>query len=94
LCYAIGLGAAAVLNHVDLEEAWRRIAPVGKRPHRNTAPNRSTDTGSTFALPVDLLARGPQGSINRRRTHAQQLGHHDGIELEVTMPPHGIHQRR
>lgn len=25
---AIGLGATAVLDHVDLKESWRRIAPV------------------------------------------------------------------
>src|SRR5450631_3502241 len=33
----VGLGAAAVFDHIDLEEAGRWIAPVSKRAHRNAA---------------------------------------------------------
>jgi len=34
-----GLHAATVLDHVDLEEAGGRIAPVGEGAHWNAAPD-------------------------------------------------------
>jgi len=89
---AIGLRATAVLNHVDFEETRWRVAPVGKRAHRNTAPDRCADAGSAPAFPVNLFTRSAQGAVNGGRAHTQQLVFERAIQAEMAMALHGTHQ--
>src|SRR5439155_4662387 len=51
---AVGLRAAAVFDHVDLEEARWWIAPVGEGAHRNAASDGRAHTFAASALPVDV----------------------------------------
>jgi len=91
---AVGLRAAAVFDHVDLEEAWRRIAPVGEGTHRDAAPDGRAHTLAAFALPVDLQTRIGQHAIDGRRADLKEFGFDDRIQLEMAVPFHGINQLR
>lgn len=48
---AIVFGATTMLDHVDLEEPWRRVAPIGESPDLDTASN-----GRTYSYPAPALA--------------------------------------
>lgn len=89
-----GLDATTVYDHVYLEEAWRRIAPVGKGAHRNTAPDRRTHSLAALALPVVVLARGGQCTVDGRRADLQDFGPNDRVQVKMAMPLHGIDQGR
>ena len=52
-----GLHAVAVLDHVDLEEARWRVAPVGEGSHRDAVANGRAHTATALALPIDMQTR-------------------------------------
>ena len=91
---AVGLGAVVVLDHVDLEEAGRRVAPVGERANRNAAADGGADAFAALALPVDLQARAGQHAINGGGADRQDLVLDDRVEVEMAMSLHGIDQHR
>jgi hypothetical protein len=80
---AVGLNATAMFDHVYLEEAWRRIPPVGKGTYRDTAPDRCTHALAALALPVDVLACGGQCSVDGRGADLQDLGPDDWIQVNT-----------
>ena len=90
----VGLRAAAVLDHVDLEEAGRRVAPVGEGAHRDAASDGRPHARAALALPVDVRSRIGQHTINTRRADLQNLVLHDRVQCEVAVPFHRLHQRR
>lgn len=70
----VRLRAAAVFDHVDLEEAWRRVAPVCKRAYRNAAPDGRAYASAASSLPVDMRTRIGEDAINGRGADLQDLG--------------------
>jgi hypothetical protein len=91
---AIGLRAAAVLDHVDLEEARRRVAPVGEGAHRNAAPDGRAHTAAPLAPAIDVPARFAQRPVDRRRADLQDLLPDQGIELQMAVTLHGLYKDR
>ncbi|MCY0855019.1 hypothetical protein [Cupriavidus sp. D39] len=51
---SVGLRATAVFDHVDLEVAGWRIAPVDEGAYRDAASDGRPDAFAAFALPVDV----------------------------------------
>ena len=90
----IGFWATTVLDHVDLEEARRRIAPVSKSAYRYAAPNGGPHTLAALALPVNMRARPGQHAINGRCADLHDLGSDEGVQIEVAVAFHGVHQHR
>ncbi len=88
-----GLHPAAVLDHVDFEEAGRRIAPVAERAHRHLSTN-DIHHGAAPAVPVGARTSLAQRTINSRRTDLQQPLLDQRIQLQMTVPLHGIDEDR
>ena len=91
---AIGLRTTTVLDHVDLEETWRRVPPVGEGPHRNAAPDGRSHALAALALPVDVQARSSEHAVDGRCTHLQHLAPDDRVQVEMAVPFHRIDQDR
>jgi len=89
-----GLHAATVFDHVDLEVARGRIAPVGEGTHRNAAPYSRAHALAALALTVDVGARRGQYTVDGRRADLQDLGLDNGVQVEMAVPLHGIDQHR
>ncbi|CAB3774931.1 hypothetical protein LMG29542_08313 [Paraburkholderia humisilvae] len=83
-----------MFDHVDLEEARWRIAPVGKGMHRNAAPDGRAHPRAPFALPIDVRTRIGQHAIDGRRADLKEFGLDDRIQVEMAVPLHGINQLR
>ena len=86
---AIGLAATAVLDHVDLEEARRRVTPVGEGAHRHAAADGRAHTGSAPALPVDVQPRRGQRAVDGGGADLQEPVPDQGVQLQVTVALHG-----
>src|SRR5262245_53485483 len=56
---------AAMRDHVHLEESWRRIVPVRKRPYCNASSQRRVDRRATSPLTA-CFAGGGEQTIDRR----------------------------
>jgi len=69
---AISLGPPAVLDHVDLEDSRRGIAPVGEGAHRDAATNGGADAFAASTLAVDMRSRVAQRTVDRRGAYLQQ----------------------
>jgi len=91
---ANGSTAATVLDHVDLEEAWRRVAPVGEGAHRNTSSDGRAHCLAALALPVDVQARGGEHAVDGRCADLQHLAPDDRSQVEMTVTFHDIDQQR
>ena len=82
---AIRLRAAAVLDHINLEEARGSVAPVRERPHGNVGPERSAHTFSALPLTIDVQSSCDQQPVDGRSARLQDLVLDDGIERELSM---------
>jgi len=90
----VRLGAATVLDHVDLEEARGRIEPVGEGAHRDAATDRRAHSLAPLALSVNVRPCSGQHAVDGRRADLQNLGLDDRVKIEVPVPLHGIDQHR
>ncbi len=73
--------------------AGRRIIPVVEGPHRHGASHggRGPDTPALSPGCGPVLGQRP---IDRRGTHRQQTCPNDGVKHEMSVPLHGLDQRR
>ncbi|OIM88945.1 hypothetical protein BLN97_42360 [Bradyrhizobium elkanii] len=77
---------------VSLDESWRRIVPIRRRPYWNTATQRMRCVPPAFA--TQFFSDRHQYAVNRRSAHRQKLGADLGGKIEVAMPIHRLNQRR
>ena len=88
------LGATAVFDHVDFEEARRRVSPVGKGANRNAAPDGCIHACSALALAVGADTRGGQGAVDGGSTDLHEPGADIRVKLQMTVPLHGNDEDR
>ncbi len=81
-----GRADAGMRHEVDLDEARRRIAPVGEGSDRHRPPHRRTEAGPP---PASLRCRDPrlrQQPVDRRRADRQELRAQLLIGRELPVP--------
>lgn len=89
------LRAAAVFDHVDLEEARRWVAPVGEGTHRNASPDGRAHPRAPLALPINVRTRVGQHAIDGRRADLKEFGLDDRMSTSsVIFPKWGVSIRR
>jgi hypothetical protein len=62
----IGLHAAAVLDHIHLEESRWWITPIAEGAHRYRAPQSDTEASASTTFAVDVCSRFAQQAIDGR----------------------------
>ncbi|MFL9912922.1 hypothetical protein PQR75_44330 [Paraburkholderia fungorum] len=91
----IDLGAAAMLDEVDLQIAGQRIVPVGKGPDRDRAADRIPHASGTPALPSEgLFTNIPEQPVDRGRADAGEPLTQGVGQRQITIPGHRLDQRR
>jgi hypothetical protein len=63
----IGLDAAAVLDHIHLQESRRWITPIAEGANWNRAPQCHTDAAASTTLAIDVSSRFAEQTIDGGR---------------------------
>ena len=84
----------AVRDQIRLDEARRRILPVGEGPHRDAPPDRRRRCAPPASARAIVL-RIPQRAVDRRRAHRQQTPlRTSGASCKVAVSLHRLDQHR